>query len=183
MQALIQYRDAGITGTVAWSTANTIDGKIELDDTLAKNVKVEGLTTFKPETSDTSAKVNFYFKQPAFHLRAFVDALKGPTANVDAVIGHEGLVAGAEAGYDVQKAAVTKYSASVGYIAPEYSAAVTATNNLSIFTASYFHKVSSQVQAGAKTVYDSKNAGTVGLEVAGKYVIDPLSFVKVSGHS
>lgn len=183
MHALIQYHDAGITGTVAWSTLNIIDGKVELDGTLAKDFKVEALTTFKPETSDKSAKLNLYFKQPAFHMRAFVDALKGPTANVDAVIGHEGLVAGAEAGYDVQKAAVTRYSASVGYVAPEYTAAVTATNNLSVFTASYFHKVNSQVQAGAKTTYDSKNAGSVGLEVAGRYVIDPMSFVKVGSAS
>ena len=64
-------------------------------------------------------------------------------------------------------------------MAPEYSAAITATNNLSIFTASFFQKVSSQVQAGAKATYDTKSSGSVGLELAGKYQIDPLSFAKV----
>lgn len=145
---LIQYRDAGITGTVAWSTLNAIDGKIELDGTLAKDLKVEAAGTFKPDTNDTATKVNFYFKQPAFHLRAFLDALKGPIVTADAVLGREGFVVGGEASYSVEKAAIQKYSTSVGYLAPEYSTAVTATNNLSIFSASFFQKVSSAVQAG-----------------------------------
>ena len=89
---LIQYRNAGITGTVAWSTLNAIDGKIELDGTLAKDLKVEASGTFKPDTQDTSSKVNFFFKQPAFQLRAFVDALKGPVVTADAVVGQEGFV-------------------------------------------------------------------------------------------
>ena len=82
--------------------------------------------------------------------------MKGPTASIDAVLGHEGFLVGAEAGYDVQKAALTKYSAAVGFSSPEYSAAVTASNSLSVFAASYYHKVNSQVEAGAKATWDSK---------------------------
>jgi len=119
-----------------------------------------------------------YFKQPNFNARAFFDLLKGPTANVDAVLGHEGFLVGAEAGYDVQKAAITRYSAAIGYSLPEYSAAITATNNLSVFSASYYHKVSPIVEAGAKATWDSKGTNQVGLEVASKYKIDPLSFAK-----
>ena len=105
--------------------------------------------------------------------------MKGPTASVDAVLGHEGFLVGAEAGYDVQKAALTKYSAAVGFTSPEYSAAVTASNSLSVFAASYYHKVNSQVEAGAKATWDSKKENNVGLEVAGKYRMDPVSFAKV----
>ena len=89
---LMQYRNAGITGTVSWSTINAIDGKLELDGTLAKDLKVEALSTFKPDNQSTSGKVNFYFKQPSFHLRAFVDALKGPVVTADAVAGQQGFV-------------------------------------------------------------------------------------------
>lgn len=94
---LIQYRNAGITGTVSWSTLNAIDGKMELDGTLAKDLKVEATGTFKPDTNDTASKINLFFKQPAFHLRGFIDALKGPTVTADAVVGHDGFVAGGEA--------------------------------------------------------------------------------------
>ncbi|KAI0099461.1 eukaryotic porin/Tom40 [Daldinia grandis] len=171
-------KSLGLTLTQTWNTANALDTKVELADTLAKGLKAESIFSFLPATQKKGVKLNLTFKQSAFHGRAFFDLLKGPTANVDAVIGHEGFLAGASAGYDVQKAAVTGYSAAVGYIAPQYSAAVTATDNLSVFAASYYHKVNSQVEAGAKATWNSKSGNAVGLEVASKYRLDPVSFAK-----
>ncbi|KIH86838.1 voltage-dependent anion channel protein 2 [Sporothrix brasiliensis 5110] len=175
---LMFYRRTGLTVTQTWNTANALESKLELADSLAKGLKAEGVFSFLPATQARGAKFNLHFKQSSFHGRAFFDLLKGPTANVDAVIGHDGFLAGASAGYDVNKAAVTSYSAAVGYQAPTYSAAVTASDNLSIFAASYHHKVNSQVEAAAKAIWNSKSGNAVGLEVATKYRLDPLSFVK-----
>ncbi len=176
---LTLYHRPGLTVTQAWTTANALDTKLELDNTIAKGVKAEVITHFLPSTQAKGAKVNLFFKQPNLHARAFFDLLRGPTASLDAVIGHEGFLAGAEAAYDVQKAAITRYSAAVGYTAPEYTAAITAVDNLSVFSASYYHKVNSQVEAGAKATWDSKGSNHVGLEVASKYRLDPTSFAKV----
>ena len=107
---LIIYRRAGLTVTQTWNTANALESKIELNDNIAKGLKAEVLGNFFPSTQAKGVKLNLHFKQPNFHTRAFFDLLKGPTANLDAVIGHDGFLVGAEAGYDVQKAAVTKYS-------------------------------------------------------------------------
>jgi voltage-dependent anion channel protein 2 len=169
----------GLTVTQVWNTANSLQTKLELNDSLAKGLKAEGLFDFLPATQGRGAKFNLYFKQANFNGRAFFDLLKGPVANIDAVVGHEGFLAGASAGYDVQKAAITGYNASVGFIAPTYAAAVTATDNLSVFAASYYHKVNSQVEAGAKATWNSKTGNNVGLEVASKYRVDPVSFWKV----
>ncbi|KAI4860367.1 eukaryotic porin/Tom40 [Hypoxylon rubiginosum] len=171
-------KSLGLTLTQTWNTANALDTKVELADSLAKGLKAESVFSFLPATQNKGVKLNLTFKQSAFHGRAFFDLLKGPTANVDAVIGHEGFLAGASAGYDVQKAAITGYSAAVGYLSPQYSAAVTATDNLSVFAASYYHKVNSQVEASAKATWNSKSGNTVGLEVASKYRLDPISFAK-----
>ncbi|MCJ1468311.1 Mitochondrial porin [Pseudocyphellaria aurata] len=175
-----KYFDApsGLTLTQAWTTANVLDTKVELEDKIAKGLRAEVLTNFLPNSQKFGAKLNLYFKQPNFHGRAFVDVLRGPTANIDAVIGHEGFLLGAEAGFDVQKAAITRYSAGIGYAMPEYSAALTAANSLSVFSASYYHKVNSEVEAGARATWDSKSSNNVGLEVASKYRIDPASFAK-----
>lgn len=170
----------GLTLTQGWTTANALDTKLELDNNIAKGLKAEILTQYQPKSQSKGAKLNLYFKQPNLNARAFFDLLKGPTANVDAVLGHEGFLVGAEAGYDVNKATITKYSAAVGYSLPQYSAAVTATSNLSVFSASYYHRVNGQVEAGAKATWDSKSSNTVGLEVASKYRLDPSSFAKVS---
>ncbi|KAL9126294.1 MAG: hypothetical protein Q9217_004643 [Psora testacea] len=175
-----KYADptAGLTLTQAWTTANVLSTKLELDNNLAKGLNAEALTDFVPSSQKFGAKLNLHFKQPNFTGRAFFDVLKGPTANVDAVLGHEGFLVGAEAAYDVNKAAITKYSAAIGYSAPEYSAAITATNSLSVFAASYYHKVNSQVEAGAKATWDSKGSNNVGMELASKYRLDPTSFAK-----
>ncbi|KAL2019706.1 hypothetical protein VTK56DRAFT_9243 [Thermocarpiscus australiensis] len=168
----------GLTLTQTWNTANTLETKIEMADNLAKGLKAEGIFSFLPATQDRGAKFNLHFQQSNFYGRAFFDLLKGPTASVDAIVGHEGFLAGASAGYDVQKAKITGYSAAVGFQAPTYSAAITATDNLSVFAASYYHKVNSQVEAGSKATWNSKSGNTVGLEVAAKYRLDPVSFVK-----
>ena len=178
-QLLMFYKRTGLTLTQTWNTANALESKLELADSLAKGLKAEGIFSFLPATQAKGAKFNLHFKQSNFHGRAFFDLLKGPTANVDAVVAHEGFVAGGSAGYDVQKAAISSYSAAVGYSAPVYSAAITATDNLSVFAASYYHKVNSQVEAGAKATWNSKSGNAVGLEVASKYRLDPMSFVKV----
>ncbi len=182
-RVLIVRRFVGLTLTQAWTTFNALDTKVELDNTLSKGLKAELITQFLPSTQAKGAKVNLYFKQSNFNARAFFDLLKGPTASVDAVLGHDGFLVGAEAGYDVQKAAITRYSAAVGYTVPEYTAAITATNNLSVFSASYYHRVNSAVEAGAKASWDSKASNNVGLEVASKYRLDPASFAKVGKSS
>lgn len=169
----------GLTLTQAWTTANALDTKLELDNNIAKGLKAEILTQYQPAKQSKGAKLNLYFKQPNLHARAFFDLLNGPTANLDAVLGHEGFLVGAEGGYDVTKAAITKYSAAVGYSVPQYSAAITASNNLSLFSASYYHRVNAQVEAGAKASWDSTSGNAVGLEVASKYRLDPSSFAKV----
>ena len=176
---LTSYRHAGLTFTQGWSTANSLDTKVELEDKLAKGVKWELLTNFVPHSQALGAKTNLHYKLPNFHGRAFVDLLKGPTATIDAVVGQNGFLVGAETGYDVQKAAITRYSAAVGYVGGQYSATVAAANNFSLFSAAYYHRVNSEVEAGAKAVWDSKAGNNVGLEIASKYRLDPSSWAKV----
>ncbi|KAF5845694.1 hypothetical protein GGP41_009541 [Bipolaris sorokiniana] len=171
---------AGISITQSWNTANLLATKVELNDTFASGLKTEVLSNFSPAAGNKGQKVNLHFKQPAFHGRAFVDysAAGAIGTTADAVVSHEGMVVGGEVGYDVQKAAITKYSAAVGYTTPLYNAAVTATNSLSVFTASYYQRVNPAVEAGARAVWDSKSGNNVGLELAAKYKLDPLSFAK-----
>ncbi|KAL8766590.1 MAG: hypothetical protein Q9209_006655 [Squamulea sp. 1 TL-2023] len=169
---------AGFSATQAWTTANVLNTKLEFDNQIANGLKAEVAADFIPSSKNIGAKINLTFKQPNFHGRAFVDLMKGPTANLDAVLGREGFLVGAEAGYDIEKAAITRYAAAVGYSVPQYSAAITASNNLSVFCAAYYHKVNSEVEAGAKATWDSKGSSNVGLEVAGKWRLDPTSFAK-----
>jgi voltage-dependent anion channel protein 2 len=172
---------AGISITQSWNTANLLATKVELNDTFASGLKAEVFSNFAPNAGNKGQKLNLHFKQPNIHGRAFVDYSPAGAigAIADAVVAHDGFVVGGEVGYDVQKAAITKYSAALGYTTPLYNAAVTATNSLSVFTASYYQRVNPAVEAGAKATWDSKSGSNVGFEVAAKYKLDPLSFTKV----
>ncbi|KAF2872388.1 mitochondrial porin-like protein [Massariosphaeria phaeospora] len=172
--------DNGIATTLSWNTANLITAKAELNDTLASGLKVEILGGFNPDSGNKGQKVNFFFKQPNFQTRVFADYSKAGavSALADITLSHEGFLVGGEVGYDVQKAAITRYSAAVGYTTPAYNAALTATNSLNVFAASYYQKVNSAVEAGAKATWDAKQQSAVGLELAAKYKLDTASFAK-----
>ncbi|OAL17250.1 hypothetical protein AYO22_11815 [Fonsecaea multimorphosa] len=175
-----KYTDkaTGLTLTQTWTTSNSLDTKLELEDNITKGLKAEVLTNYLPAKSTYGGKLNLFYKQPNIHTRLFTDVFKGPTASFDVTLGHEGFLIGAEGGYDVGKAAITKYALAAGYSQGSYAAAVTATNNLTVFSASYYHKVNTEVEAGAKATWDSTQGSNVGLEVATKYKLDPSSFAK-----
>ena len=95
--------------------------------------------------------------------------LQGPTFTADTVIGRDGFLLGGEASYNVTEGKVTRYSAAVGFSAPEYAVTLHGLGNLSTFAASYYHRVSADVEAGAKAVYDTKaTTQGVSLEVGAK---------------
>jgi voltage-dependent anion channel protein 2 len=84
-------------------------------------------------------------------------------------LGRDGFLVGAEAAYNVTEGNITRYAAALGYNAPEYAVTLHGLNNLSHFSASYYHRVTPDVEAGAKAVYDSKTThGGVALEVGAK---------------
>jgi voltage-dependent anion channel protein 2 len=183
--ALILNHHKGITITQAWSTASLLDSKVELNDVVAPGVKVDLQNLWNPSKAGSAVqKLNLAFKNPNIHSRAFLNygTAKG---NIDAVVdvtaGHEGFLVGGEAGYDVQKAAVTKYSLGLGYQTPNYTTAIVGTQNLQIIAASYYQRVNASVEVGAKAGYDVQAQKASGLEIASKYKLDPLSFAKVRG--
>ncbi|KAK6204914.1 Porin/voltage-dependent anion-selective channel protein [Scheffersomyces amazonensis] len=174
-----KYADkaTGLTLTQGWNNANALTTKIELSELLTPGLKGELDTSVVPNGA-RNAKLNFFYQQSALNARLFFDLLKGPVATADLAVAHDGFTAGAELGYDIASAKVNKYSVGVGYANTQYALAATATSNLSVFTAAYYHKVSPLVEVGAKTTWDSVKSSNVNVEFATKYALDKTAFVK-----
>ncbi|KAI9319039.1 eukaryotic porin/Tom40 [Dichotomocladium elegans] len=170
-------RAKGITFTEAWTTSNHLNGKIELENNLAKGLKLELLTSLLPSLNEKGAKINATYKQPNVHTVATFDVFK-THFSVNSVVGKEGFLAGGEVAYDVLKGKISRYNAAVGYSAAEYAVAVHATNNLSNFSASYYHRVNSDLEASGKAAWDAKTNSAVSLEVGAKLKLDKTTFVK-----
>jgi voltage-dependent anion channel protein 2 len=169
----------GLTLTQTWTTSNILRNQVELDNLIAKGLKLDLATSLSPDKGSKTAVLNAAFKQSGLHTRAALDVFKGPTFTADTVLGRDGFLVGAEAAYNVTGGNITRYAAAIGYNAPEYAVTVHGLNNFKTFSASYYHRVSRDVEAGAKAVYDSKSThGGVALEVGTKTYLDSSAFVK-----
>ncbi|KAG8214639.1 eukaryotic porin/Tom40 [Butyriboletus roseoflavus] len=169
----------GLTLTETWTTSNVLKSQIELENYIAKGLKLDLNTSLIPDKGSKSALLNVIYKQSGVHTRGALDVFKGPTVTADTVFGRDGLLFGLEAAYNVTEGKVTRYAAALGYSAPEYAVTVHGLNNLNTFSASYYHRVSPDVEAGAKAVYDTKSTTSgVALEVGAKAFLDSAAFVK-----
>ncbi|KAI9312732.1 eukaryotic porin/Tom40 [Dichotomocladium elegans] len=167
----------GITFTEAWTTSNHLNGKIELENNLAKGLKVELLTSLLPSVNEKGAKINATYKQPNVHTVATLDVFK-TNFTVNSVVGRQGFLAGGEVSYNVLDGKISRYNAAFGYSAGEYAVAVHATNNLSTYSASYYHRVNSDLEASGKASLDANGSSAVALEVGAKLKLDASAFVK-----
>ncbi|KAI0373674.1 voltage-dependent ion-selective channel [Pilatotrama ljubarskyi] len=170
----------GLVLTQTWTTSNILKTQVELENQIAKGVKLDLQTALTPDTGAKSALFTTIYKQPGLHTRAFLDIFKGPTFTADTVIGRDGFLVGAEASYNVTEGKITRYATAIGYSAPEYAVTLHGLGNLSTFAASYYHRVNPDVEAGAKAVYDTRASpsGNVALEVGAKVYLDTSAFVK-----
>jgi voltage-dependent anion channel protein 2 len=169
----------GLNFTQAWTTSNVLRTQVELENQICKGLKLDLATALLPEKGQKSALLTATYKQPGLHTRAFLDIFKGPTFTADTVLGRDGFLLGAEASYNVTEGRVTRYSGAIGYSAPEYAVALHGLGNLTTFAASYYHRVSPDVEAGAKAIYDTKaTTPGVNLEVGAKAYLDSAAFVK-----
>jgi len=168
----------GVTFTETWTTSNHLSGQIELENNFAKGLKLDINGSLLPAASQKNAKIGVIYKQASLHTRAHLDIFK-THFSADSVIGKDGFLAGVDVGYDVMDGRVTRYNFAAGFAAPDYTIALHSTSSLTVFSASYYHRVSKTIEAGGKALWDSKsNNSQVHLEVGAKYYLDNTAFVK-----
>ncbi|KAF9289726.1 eukaryotic porin/Tom40 [Linnemannia elongata] len=178
----------GLTVTEAWTTGNLLTTQIELENKVAKGLKLDITGGFLPSEGKKNAKVGVQYKKLGFNTRAYLDLFKGPTFTGDVVVGRDGFIVGGDLAYDVGGSYITRFAAAAGYTAPEYSVALHAHNSFKVFSASYYHRINADLEVGGKGVWDSKAApasaekghakAPVALEVGAKLYLDRDAFVK-----
>lgn len=60
----------------AWTTTNLLRTQVELENQIAKGLKLDLATTLNPEKSTKSAILTAIYKQPSVHTRATADLFK-----------------------------------------------------------------------------------------------------------
>lgn len=175
IETKVSDKATGLTLTQGWSNSNNLNTKIELAD-VTPGLKSELITSLVPGVSK-AAKLNVNFVQPFFTARGAFDLLKGPSFVGDLTLAHEGIVGGAEIGYDITGGSLSRYAVALGYSAGDYSLGLSI-NNAQLTTVSFFQKVSPILQVGAKAISTPKQLANVNIEFATLYLPDPTSQVK-----
>ncbi|KAJ1733458.1 Mitochondrial porin [Coemansia sp. RSA 2049] len=168
----------GLTYTESWNTANLVTGQVEVANKFAKGLKVElsGSSALSSAKRALRSKINY--QQENVFARVNIDALS-PSATADVTISRDGLLAGAELAYDVNSGAVTKTNSTLGYAGPDYLITLQGNNSLNLFQLAFYQRVTKNVEAGARAVYDYKNPdGGVSAEIGSKYILDSDAYVK-----
>ncbi|KAF9357923.1 Mitochondrial porin [Mortierella sp. NVP85] len=180
----VDYKN-GLTVTESWTTTNHITTQIEVENKVAKGLKVDITGGLVPHEGKKNAKIGVQYKQLGLNSRAYVDLLKGPTFTADVVVGREGFSVGGDAAYDASGSYITRFAAAAGYTTPEYAVTLLANNSFKVFSASYYHRINGDLEAGGKAVWDTKHApagdkakSPVALEVGAKLYLDRNAFVK-----
>ncbi|KAK0546092.1 Mitochondrial porin [Tilletia horrida] len=179
LEGKFEDKKNGIAYTQAWTTANALRSHVELENHIAKGLKLEVIGTLLPDKQTKNALFSSSYKQPGVHTRQHLDLFKGPTFTADAVVGRDGFLAGAEAAYDVKSGKVSKYNLAAGFSTPEYAVTLHALGNLSTYSASYYHRVNQDIEVSARATHSAGAApGQVNLEVGTKTYLDNAAFVK-----
>ncbi|KAE9394873.1 hypothetical protein BT96DRAFT_966875 [Gymnopus androsaceus JB14] len=108
---------AALTNT--WTTSNVLRSQIELENQIAKGLKVDILSSLAPEKGTKTAAINAAFKQSGLHTRAALDVFKGPTFTADAVVGRDGFLLGVSPDVEAGAKAVYDSKATTGGVALE----------------------------------------------------------------
>ncbi|KAI9202719.1 eukaryotic porin/Tom40 [Polychytrium aggregatum] len=168
----------GFTFTESWTTANVLGVQLELQDNIAKGLKLDVNASILPAIGSKSVKAGAEYKQEYIFTRANIDLFRGPTIAGDVVVGNDGYIVGGDIAYDVNDAKVTRYNGAVGYANKEYSVTLHATNAFNTFAASYFHRLNPEVEAGARAVWNKSSDANVTIELGSKYTLDKEAFAK-----
>ncbi|CCC68726.1 hypothetical protein NCAS_0B06420 [Naumovozyma castellii] len=175
VESKFSEKTTGLTLTQGWSNQNRLNTKIDLAD-LAPGLKSEFVTSFIPNGAKT-AQLNLSFVQPFFAAKGVFDLFKTPSFVGNLTLAHEGLVGGAEFGYDITGGTISRYALALGYSARDYTLGISI-NEAQITSASFYQSISKILQVGAKATLNPKKGSNVNIEFATKYNPDATSQVK-----
>lgn len=179
LEIKVANKAKGLSATSVWTTTNLLRQTVEADNYLAKGFNVNFVSTFHPDKGTKTGVLNTAFKQPNVHTRTTVDLTKGPLIAHDSTVGRDGFVAGYAAVLNAQNRRVVNYELGAGYYAPSYAVALQSTKQLTNYTASYYHRLSADLETGARLHYDaSKPSAQTKLELGSKLYLDNAAFVK-----
>jgi len=172
----LKHADSGLVFTDTYNSNNDLNIKVEAPE-LVDGLKLDLETSFQPYPPKKEVKLGYTFKGDSFITTACANVFQSPKIKADAVIGHEGFIAGAQLTFDVASSGLSDYAAAVGYAEAEYGVTVHANRKLTSFVTTYNHNVSKDVTVAAQATWGSSDKSIL-IEFGTQYKLDADSTIK-----
>jgi len=175
LETKYKVKDLGLTFTEKWTTDNSLATTLDVQDKLAKGLKLTLDTNFAPATGAKSGKIKAEYKHDVAAVEADLD-LALSSVNASGVVAYNNWLAGYQTSFDIGKSVITKNNFGIGYTAPDF-VLHTSVNNGTDFGGSVYQKVNGNLEAGIALGWSSANANT-NFALGSKYVLDKDSSVR-----
>lgn len=175
LEAKYKVKELGLTITDKWTTDNTLNATMDVQDKLLPGLKLSLDTKFAPATGSKGGKISAEYKHDTATISADMD-LGLSAINASAVVGHKGWLAGYNTTFDIGKSALTKHHVGLGYAAPDFVLHTSVANGTE-FGGSVFQKVSPTLETGVSLGWNSANSST-SFGIGAKYLLEDGACVR-----
>jgi voltage-dependent anion channel protein 2 len=169
------FKNKNITADVKVDTKSNIITTITVDEFAPGAKSIFSFTI----PDHNSGKLELQYRQDYAAITGKVGLTPSPIVEATGVVGSDGFAVGGELAFDTASGNITKYSAGLNVIKPDFNASLTLADKGDTLKASYLHTVSpvSRTTVAAEIVHKiSKNENT--FTVGGLYELDVLTTVK-----
>lgn len=170
IKAKAKHAQSGLIFHDTVKTSNDLIFKVEAPEVVA-GAKVELESTFNPYQASKEIKAGATLQYDHFTSTLSANVFKNPKLKVDAVVGHEGLVVGAQAVFDYNTSNLSDYSAAVGYSEKDYAISLHSNKSFSQYEAKFNHTVNNRVSLASVASWGTNDKASV-VEFGAQYKLD-----------
>jgi len=169
LETKYKVKDLGLTITEKWTTDNTLNTNMEVQDKMLPGLKVALDSKFAPASGCKGGKISAEYKHETATLCADMD-LGLSAINASGVVGHKGWLAGYNTTFDIGKSTLTKHNVGLGYSANDFVLHTSVANGTD-FGGSVYQKVSPALETGVSLGWSSATS-TTSFGIGAKYALE-----------
>jgi len=165
----------GVTFTEKWSTDNTLNASVAVQDKVMPGMKVTLDGNMKPDTGAMSGKLKTEYKHDSLVVNADMNLSSSPLINLSTSLGYGAWALGYSTAFDTAKSAATKHNVALGYATKEMVCHATA-NDSKVFGGGIYHRINPALETGVSI--NSSMGGNTSFGIGCKYSLGPDASIR-----
>ncbi|XP_030768050.1 voltage-dependent anion-selective channel-like isoform X2 [Sitophilus oryzae] len=177
LETKYNVKEYGLTFTEKWNTDNTLSTDFTVKDQGLEGLKLGACLDFAPHTGQKTGNVKAAFQNPQVAINADAEYTpEGPKVLGSVVLGYQGWLAGAQAGYDINNNKLTKNNFALGFSSGDFTLHTNVDDGQE-FGGSIYQKINPSLETGISLNWSSGSSNTK-FGIGAKYDLDKDAAVR-----